>query len=649
MIHNVILSKDNLDILSINPSKTIFWVGAGVGADSPCNLPLGNVLTDAFLYAMLGDKAEDFILYWNNYIPAIRDCVRNGIWSEPLCRTQYTVADVKSGEAWERPRLEFVIGEVNKLDQEFCGISFENPENVKRYRRQQSIESLAHFAEAEPNLLHYWLADFARAGAMIITANFDICIEKAIDGDNKLSVCDGVKGIETGAGFIYHFHGVATDEDMQNNLGATVNNISKRLPERFTDRLVKYFEDGYDIVFVGYSGLDFFDVYPFFKELQTGEYPGKALYLDFCLNDKKCEEALKMDKHYEYLLSPFKEGVIAYGLSTIFFDIIGRNSGISCSKEISEIPKTVGTAFDAAKKQLHALAAGMDTNDVDTFYFLNMFRLTSQLNINPVNFYPDWGERIKTIYNDWKNDSNVLQRMFSTTGQINECIVDDIRFNNWGSKNDDYLSVVADIRYYIDKWDVRHRTALSDHMSWRKRGAEKKQIDEFVDRTCEILKQGAYTMLSPEEQDIERDTVHYLCGWQTKKIYVLWAIPIVRYVVYLQLRYLKGKIEQLLQYPFNYFMYRTYYLSLCRQLGAIRAMLGENAEDNGFYGNIQQEWDICMETPNLFDARMTIRARLRQFWIMVFKLKLGNVGKYKALKAIYRELDRMREDSTLRK
>ncbi len=644
MTQNIILANDNLASLSIEPSKTIFWVGAGIGADTPCNLPLGNALTDAFLYTMLGDKAENFILYWNNHIPTIQNCVKNGKWSEPLPQEPYSIADIKSGKAWQRPRLEFVIGEMNKLDEEFQRINFGIPGNVKRYHRQYSINSLAHFAEAEPNLLHYWLADFAEAGATIITANFDTCIEKALGANNKPTVCEGVKGIETRAGFIYHFHGVATDDNIQTNLGATVNNISRKLPEEFTNKLVKCFEDGYNIVFVGYSGLDFFDVHPFFSGLQKQIYSGKAIYLHFCANDDKCYNEAKTEKSYEYLLSPFKERLVAYGLSTNFFDILGKNSRVFCKKNVSEISKNSGTAFQDTKKQLKQFVATMDRDDIETFYFLNMFRLTSQLNINPSNFYPDWGERIKSIYNDWKKDTDVLQQMFSTKGQINDCIVDDIRFNNWGSKDDTYLWVVNDIKPYINKWETGHKTALSNHMNWNKKGATQTQIDEFVNKTCGILEQGAFTALTPEEQDIERDTIHYLCGWQMKKIYLAWAIPVVRYTMYPYLRYLKEKIEQLVAYPFNYFMYRTYYLSLCRQLGAINAMLGEKAKDNGFYGDIQLEWNICMETPNLFDARQVIKSRILQFGIMVCKLKIRHIKKYRKLIAIYKEIDGMRRD-----
>lgn len=656
MTQNLILSKDRLSALSIDPSKTIFWVGAGVGAETPCNLPLGNGLTDAFLKSMLGDEqAGKFILYWNNHIPQIRESVAGNDWKIPADAAVCTLDDVRSGKAWERPRLEFIIGEMNKLDQEFQDINFQKPENRRRYKRQYAIEALSHFAEAEPNLLHYWLADFARAGAVIITANFDTCIEKAIDAaaDSRPSSFDDVRGTETASGFIYHFHGVATDENIQSNLGATINNVSRRLPEMFTKKLEKCFQEGYDIVFIGYSGLDFFDVQPFFEGLDSSAYPGKAIYLHFCNDDRECEEAVKREKRYQYLLNPFGEKVIAYGKSIDFFDILGRNSGVKCTKDAADVSIIRGAAFEKTKERLQRITDGMTADDRYAFYFLNMFRLASQLNINPSNFYPDWGERISSIYNDWKNDTKdagTLCRMFSIRGQINDCIVDDIRFNNWESANPVYCSVVTDIRPLIRQWNGSHITALTKHMSWKQAGVSREILDSCVEETCRILERGAFTSLTPEEENIERDTVHYLCGWQMKKMYVLWAIPFVRYITYPKLKYLLKCIDRLLVFPFPSFMYRTYYLSLCRQKGAIQAMLGQKCTNfNGYYGDIQKEWDICMETPNLFDARLTIRARMLQYWIMVCKLKVRNVRKYNELKAIYRKLDLMRADSSIPK
>lgn len=651
MTQNIILTRDDTGSVSINPSKTIFWVGAGVGANAPCSLPLGNELTDAYLKAALGEElTERFILYWNNHVPQIRDCVQKGDWHAPGDGEQYTPDDVRSGRAWDRPRLEFIIGEVNKLDQEFQSIRFQKPENRRRYARKYSINAISHFAEAEPNILHYWLADFARAGAMIVTANFDTCIEKALMGNTPPdpAFCAGVRGIETGAGFIYHIHGVATDRDIQKNLGATVNNISKRLPVEFTEKLKKCFLDGYDIVFVGYSGLDFFDVRPFFEELEGGTYPGRALYLHFCRGDAECGRAVGKPKQYEYLLEPFAGRIIAYGDSSDFFTVLGKNSGVKCARDAASIPAIPGSAYVRTRAELEGITTGMSDADREAYHFLNALRLASQLNINPVNFYPDWGSRLRDIYFDWKEDTadaGVLKQMFQTRSQINESIVEDIRYNNWASREQTYLTVVQDIAPLISQWIGAHGTRLTPYLSWKRRRAPRALLDSCIEKTCRILERGTLTERAPEEEDIERDTVHYLCGWQMKKLYALWAIPIVRYAAYPRLRYLLKCIERILEFPFTSLRYRTYYLSLCRQRDAIRAMLGDKGTDaNGYYGDMQKEWNICMEIPDFYDARRTIRARMLQFWIMVCKGKVRNVAKFRELKKIYLELEKMRAD-----
>lgn len=53
---DIILGKDDASMLGIDPSRTVFWTGAGISTKEPSCLPLGNGLTDAYLEAALGDK-----------------------------------------------------------------------------------------------------------------------------------------------------------------------------------------------------------------------------------------------------------------------------------------------------------------------------------------------------------------------------------------------------------------------------------------------------------------------------------------------------------------------------------------------------------------------------------------------------------------
>lgn len=655
-MHNLILHKDDISLISVDPAKTIFWIGAGVGYNAPCNLPLGNELTDAFLRLTLGDDYfEKFVLYWNNHIPMIKDCVRNGELHNPSKKRVYTIEEVRNDKVYDRPRLEFILGELNKLDHEFQRINFQDEDNKRRYSRKSSLKAIEHFSEAEPNYPHYWIADFVKRGAVAITANFDVCIEKALMGSENVPEpddCDGVRGIVTDYGPVYHFHGIATDKDIDKNLGATINNVSKRLPEKFTEKVEGWLDNGYSIVFVGYSGLDFFDVQPFFESLgEDRKFLGKAIYLNFC-SESECDDELAREKTYLYLIEPFlpDNQIIAYGDSVDFLKKLGNNSGVRCSIKPEDLSTETGKAFENTKDELMKLTAGKNDKDIDSYHFINLFRILSQLNISPSIFDDEWGVKICDIYFQWKNDSEdhgVLPQMFETKNQISESIAEDMRYNNWGSKNRQYCDVIKDISPLIWKWTERHGTPLMAHLSWRSKSVSEEILDSYVERTYEILKRGAYGGRTAEEEDIERDTVHYLCGWQTKKLYALWAIPIVRYFIRPKLQYLLDRICILTELPFTSLRYRTYYLSLCRQKGAIKAMLGDKGYDsNGYYGNIQDEWNICMETPNFYDARRIIHARKLQCWIMALKLNFRGFKKYGTLCRINKALEDMRKDQS---
>ena len=236
-MQHIILQTSDTSSLTIEPQKTIFWVGAGVGGLPPCNLPLGNGLTDAVMEAALGEHNKKIMIdIWETKIPKIRDGVRN---------IDHTVLTRHSGikDKGARPRLEFIIGELHKLDIEFQNIRFQKDFNKVKYQRPSVVKSLQHFSSAAPNIYHYALADFARNGAEIITTNFDICIEKALTGLDTPPAIEtpyGIKAIKYGdERFVYHVHGIATDKNIENNLGATLTNVSKSLSKQFTNLLLK--------------------------------------------------------------------------------------------------------------------------------------------------------------------------------------------------------------------------------------------------------------------------------------------------------------------------------------------------------------------------------------------------------------------------
>jgi len=601
-MNDIILEKDDKSWLRINPAKTIFWTGAGISCIPPSSLPLGNELTDAYLETALGSKWKDFVALWNNNFPQIMNSVRNGKFFFPEKIGKFTSKEVDKMEARARPRLEYIIGEMDKMDKYFNAIHFNKASNKRLFSRESSLAALNKFAMVKPCIYHYRLADLAKAGAVMITANFDTGIENALGVDaTKVERKYNTPAIYNGYGnYIFHFHGVATDDP--NNFGATINNMSKGLDEDFENHIKSLFENGYNVVFVGYGGVDFFDVEPFFRGLDKGNYTGKAIYLQYCNGVKDAEDKRKeRDKTYDYLLKPFQNQCVVYGDTEDFFQAL---FGVYSS--ITTLNIDCG-AFKATKDELKKIVK--EQINEETYYFLNMFRLCSQLNINPGRFYPNWVNRIREIFDVWEKDgTNTLKNMTVIRGQKNDGIIDDIYSNNWHDAELFATGMTDKLRPYIKEWDIKHKTIMlkANQAFWFLGIPLPKHIIQHnVDKTEEILRN---KRVDDHSSDISRGTVMYLCGNQTKIAILLYMAS--RGLIKCRLLFLKDCIERLLQYPFTRFRYRTHYLSLCRQMAYINATLHKG--QNGFEGDIQKEWDICMQTPILYEAGQVLNCRLIQ-------------------------------------
>lgn len=656
-VKNIILKTDILSDLSINPAKTIFWIGAGVGALSPCNLPLGNQLTDAILDAVIGtDNKEKLISLWNSKIHEIKNSVQNNDWIHlPRKYLSLKSDKVSISNPTDRPRLEFIIGEMHNLDVEFQNISFQKECNQKTYQRTSVLKALQNFSLAEPNVYHYMLADLARSGSIMVTTNFDVCIEKALGlKDSEMNAKDvhGIKAIEYAKGqYVYHVHGIATDEHIETNLGATLTNVSKSLFKQFTNMLCKCFEDGYTIIFVGYGGVDFFDIKPFFDSLKNKSFPGKAIYLHYC-SEEESEAAVKLTKNYQYLLSPFSEQIICYGDTEIFLKNLFHKSGMFQKK----YPKSNvrGIAFDHTIDTLSSHIKEYSTEDIEKYRFVNMFRIASQLNISLKWFYLDWADRLTLIYNDWKDDAPdnaTLNQMVLCPKEITRCIVDDIRNNNWYSQNPIYAQIRSDILQIFEERE-KHTETRDLYLSQFESGVP---LQEYINQTCKILSQEDD---NPESIALEIAIVHYLCGPHTKRLFRDWIIKIPhRHKIETQLRELLAYIDQLLQYPYNHFLYMTFYIGLNRRKHIINAILDKGpkkkkagliyssfddiySSKTKIYGDIQTEWDICMETPNLFDAGKIIQGIIEQYICKMARGKPANpLSLYKLFKIQHKIID----------
>lgn len=201
--------------LAAAPDEVVFWSGAGISADPPTSGPVGNALAHRAL-----DHA---------FAPGTGATIA-GYHAKLRLRRQ-------------RPRLETLLDIV--------------------YRVHGPIldDLLSDLAAAEPNALHAFFAEHLMAGGRHITANFDTCIERAAPAGATVDVI--------------HFHGSFASAP----LGATLARIERGFPPGVRDGLEHALTPTSTklVVFVGYSGLDFFDVDPFLRALPAESRAGQTV------------------------------------------------------------------------------------------------------------------------------------------------------------------------------------------------------------------------------------------------------------------------------------------------------------------------------------------------------------------------------------
>ncbi len=210
------------------PESVVFWSGAGISHDWPTNGLLGADLTMRTLEAYFGPSVYDDL------------------------QKQYRRLEVPHAEA--RPRLETVLDVA-----------------AGTYGVELLADAVGDLVVAPPNHHHRFFARHLAAGGSHITANFDTCIEKA-----------------TAAAEValrhrpLHFHGVLTDQPGASDLealGARLSVIENGFPDDVARRLDEVLgrPEVRALVFVGYSGSDFFDVTPYLQERGLERLRGKLV------------------------------------------------------------------------------------------------------------------------------------------------------------------------------------------------------------------------------------------------------------------------------------------------------------------------------------------------------------------------------------
>lgn len=202
----------------------MFWSGAGISRDAPTNGPLGRSLTDRALdnYMSAGTRSEIAALY----------------------------ESLEVADAHARPRLETVLDALTDV-----------------YGLPGLADVLGDLADASPNAHHGFLARHVAAGGCHITANFDTCIERAGGFGSRLSHR------------VVHIHGAMTADGDLASLGARLQVIENGFPNELKDRLDQILcsHGTRALVFIGYSGSDFFDASPYLLERAVA-LSGKSVY-----------------------------------------------------------------------------------------------------------------------------------------------------------------------------------------------------------------------------------------------------------------------------------------------------------------------------------------------------------------------------------
>ncbi len=239
------MAIDLLSIVPDDPKDVIFWTGAGISLDSPSNLPSGWSLTE--------DVVNKF-------------CI-DGTWKKLRDYLRKADIDDANGNIKEIPRLESIFGSA-----------------VSMLGYNDALECLNEF-DTIPNTIHHFFAHHISAGGKHVTLNLDLCIKKAIN----ISVPHAEYNIidpeddsidHSKEGLILHLHGRIGNS--YKKLGITIESITYGVSQQIKLLLLKLLKEKSAIIFCGYSGSDFFDVNPFFRNLK-GEielYDKNIIWID---------------------------------------------------------------------------------------------------------------------------------------------------------------------------------------------------------------------------------------------------------------------------------------------------------------------------------------------------------------------------------
>lgn len=233
-----------------NIKDLTIWVGAGISMESPSCLPSGNRLTEfAFDQMILGK--DRFLKIWDEV----------NSYERQSCNINTT----------RFPRLELLLSSIAYIEKFFIG---------KEGLKGKFLSGLKAFDQVPFNQNHMLVAVLANAGARVMTANFDMSIERAYESLYGTK-CDQ----------IIHFHGTYLSGD---KIGATIENITHMVNKTVENRVKSSFKQGRINCFYGYSFSDMYDINEAIYGLYSGEQTGSKYTKDnWVCNHMGFDRALK--------------------------------------------------------------------------------------------------------------------------------------------------------------------------------------------------------------------------------------------------------------------------------------------------------------------------------------------------------------------
>ena len=309
-IYNMGRLSDGDHLLSnIDLSKTIFWVGCGVSINDPTGLPSGQELTEFYIKHALGEDCGTVFL---------------NKWSS-LCETISMTTEDDTVHNYEIkmqiPRLEFIINCVDDVDKEL---------QCAKLPVKKMIEGFRHMDMCSPNHNHHLLGQLFLHGATIVTPNFDTCIERSLDVSLETDSSYAFPVYQNQGKSIYHYHETVHNTE---GMGATIRKMKSGLNEGMRKDLLKFLNDGYNLICVGFSGSDFFDVTPFFSELSENfscKFKGKAIF--FYHQGTNYGVSKNNIRIAEKMFGAFCDKMILYGDTCAFFERICKSQQIGISE-----------------------------------------------------------------------------------------------------------------------------------------------------------------------------------------------------------------------------------------------------------------------------------------------------------------------------